>query len=72
MADITHPTVARVRPHWGAVLTAALTGLLLAHPAGIAPAVIAAVLVLICSAAWQLVALLGYVAGTLTADDGDD
>ncbi len=65
-------TIAKARPHWGAVLTAVLVALLLAHPAGLGGAAIAGLLVLLVSAAYQAVALLGYIAGALTPDEDDE
>lgn len=65
-------TIQKVRPHWGAVLTAVLVVLLLARPAGLGVAVIAGQLVLLASAAYQAVTLLGYIAGAVTPDQDDE
>lgn len=65
-------TLTKVRPHWGAVLTAVLVALGLSGPAGIGVGVVAGLLVIIASAAWQAVTLLGYIAGALTPQDDDE
>lgn len=65
-------TITKVRPHWGAVLTAVLVALGLSGPAGLGVGVVAGLLVIIASAAYQAVALLGYIAGALTPDQDDD
>lgn len=68
----TGPTIQKVRPHWGAVLTAVLIFLLLIHPAGVGLAAIAALLELMLTGMWQAVTLLGYIAGALTPDEDDE
>lgn len=65
-------TIAKVRPHWGAVLTAVLVALALSGPAGIGVGVVAGLLTLLVSAAYQGLALLGYIAGALTPDQDED
>jgi hypothetical protein len=62
-------TIQKVRPHWGAVLTAVLVAALLLAPAGPGLAVVAGLLVLVVSGVFQLVTLLGYVAGAMTPQD---
>lgn len=69
MSDPDGRVIPGVRPNWRAVLAALLVAGLLMHPVGFGFAALAGLLVLVLSGIYETVALLGYIAGGVVAQD---